>query len=285
MAARVVRVGMANSLFQQVEVLKRNRHKRHRAGQFLVEGVQAINQAVAHGWTFTMLVYASRSAQPLSAWATEVLEEAKAPLHVALVPSLMAQLSEKEEPSELVAVLRMPDDDLDRIKPGRRGRRPLLVVVFDRPVSPGNLGSLIRSCDALGADGLVVTGHGADVYAPETIRASMGSLFALPVVRQESARQVSEWLEALSGRGDAGGRVQVVGASGEAPQGMDAVDLTGPTVLVLGNETHGLSVAYRQWCDVLACIPMYGAADSLNVACAGSIALYEIDRQRRARWE
>jgi 23S rRNA (uridine2479-2'-O)-methyltransferase len=274
MAAKVARVWSANNAFQHVEVLKRNRHKRHRFQEFFVEGVKAINLALAHGWTFTTLIYSTD--RPLSDWATDIIASSRAETHLDLVPHLMQQLSDKEEPSELVALVRVPEDRLTRIQP----KAPMLVVVFDRPVSPGNLGALIRSCDALGADGMVVTGHSADLYAPETIRASMGSLFALPVVRQASHRDLVPWLATLA---KDNGPLQTVGASGEAGMPLDAHDFTHPTVLVLGNETHGLSAAYRDLCDVLVRIPMRGAADSLNVACAGSIGLYEIDRQRRGK--
>jgi TrmH family RNA methyltransferase len=167
-----------------------------------------------------------------------------------------------------------------------------LVAVFDRPSSPGNLGSIIRSCHALGADGLIVTGPGTDVYNPLTVRASMGSLFALPVVRVASHREVGRWVgdtaaaRAREGRGygrHRPQRIQIVGTSGEAGLPVDAIDLTLPTVLVFGNEAEGLTSGYRDLCDFLVRIPMYGEADSINVACAAAILLYEVDRQRRPR--
>jgi tRNA G18 (ribose-2'-O)-methylase SpoU len=269
---RVVRIRSANNAFQHAEVLKRNRYKRHRFGEFFVEGVKAINQALAHGWTVTTLIYSTE--RSLSGWAKQIIAGSRAETHLDLAPHLMEQLSDKQEPSELLALVRTPEDHLTRIAP----TQPMLVVVFDRPSSPGNLGALIRSCDALGADGLVVTGHGADVYAPETIRASVGSLFALPVVRRESHRDLAAWFPALA---KAAGAFQVVGASGDAETPVDAHDFSVPTVLILGNETYGLSAAYRELCDTLVRIPMRGNADSLNVACAASIVLYEIDRQRR----
>jgi TrmH family RNA methyltransferase len=155
--------------------------------------------------------------------------------------------------------------------------------VFDQPSSPGNLGSVIRSCHALGADGLIVTGHGADVYNPQTVRASMGSLFALPTVRLGSYRQVLSWVRDVAAPLSRTGTVQIVGATGDASLPVDAVDLTQPTVLVFGNEAAGLTAQYRDACDVLVRIPMRGGADSINVACAAAVLLYEVDRQRRRR--
>ena len=133
-----------------------------------------------------------------------------------------------------------------------------------------------------------MSGHGADVYDPLTVRASMGSLFALPVVRLPSHREVA----GVGGGGAPGhptgpdgpgaARLQIVAGSGEAQTPLEEVDLTRPTVLVFGNETRGLSAAYRDLADVLARIPMQGAANSLNVASAATILLYEAARQRRA---
>jgi 23S rRNA (uridine2479-2'-O)-methyltransferase len=151
------------------------------------------------------------------------------------------------------------------------------VVLFDRPASPGNLGSLIRSCDALGVDGVLVTGHATDVYDPECVRASTGSLFCVPVVRIHQQDVLTNWLAAFRQRWP---RVQQVGADEQGPCRLDAHDFQPPTLLLLGNETWGLSAAYRAQCDVLVHIPMQGAASSLNVASAGSILLYEIARQR-----
>jgi TrmH family RNA methyltransferase len=159
--------------------------------------------------------------------------------------------------------------------------------VFDRPGSPGNLGTLIRSCDALGADGLIVTGHACDLYDPETIRASTGSLFALPSVRLPSQAELLPWLGSLRA---AHPSLQVVGTDEDGERAIAAHDFTRPTVLLLGNETWGLSQGYRQLADALVRIPMAqradasgvigGAASSLNVAVAGSIILYEVQRQR-----
>lgn len=274
MPPRTLRVSTENTLFQHLDALKRNRTKRHRAGEFFVEGVKAIDRVRAHAWPIKALAYAA--GRPLSSWAQGVLAAAPQAIRVALAPHLMDALSDKDDASELIAVAAIPEDTLDRIALGAGA----LVAVFDRPVSPGNLGSIIRSCDALAADGLIITGHGTDVYDPQTIRASMGSLFAVPVVRLPSHQPLRRWAENAAARL---GRLQVVGASGEGATPVDEIDFTVPTILVFGNETRGLSAGYREMCDVLTRIPMYGTADSLNVACAASIVLYEATRQRRTK--
>ena len=263
--------------FRRVEFLKNSRTNRRRFGEFFVEGVKPIDQARRHGWPIRSLVYLG--GRPLSSWARETLAATPDATRLEVSPALMARLSDKHHPSDLVAVVAMPPDEPARIRP----RPNTLVAVFDQPSSPGNLGSIIRSCHALGADGLIVTGHGTDVYNPQSVRASMGSLFALPTVRLASAREVRAWVRGAAAPASRTGTIQIVGATGDAALTVDAVDLTQPTVLVFGNEAMGLSAQYRELCDVLVRIPMHAGADSINVACAAAVLLYEADRQRRRR--
>src|SRR5690625_3637970 len=155
----------------------------------------------------------------------------------------------------------------------RRG--PL--VVFDRPRTPGNIGSLARSVDALGGVGLVITGHAADPWDPASIRSSTGSVFAVPVLRCASHLEVTERLAA---RAAAGQRWTVVGLDEAGGRQLSETALSGQVVLVVGNETVGMSAGWRESCDQTAEIPMGGSASSLNASVAGSIALYEARRQR-----
>jgi 23S rRNA (uridine2479-2'-O)-methyltransferase len=262
------RVSTRNARFQQWAALLGNRVKRSQLGLFLVQGVRPVTLAVRHGWPLDALLYADRTA--LSPWARELLDEVTT-TRVAMAPELLAELGGREDatPPELVAVARIPPDDLGRI-----GTAAGLVVVFDRPTSPGNIGTLVRSADGFGADGLVVCGHAADPYDPQAVRASTGSLFALPVVRAPAPGPVLDWAAAYG--------LRIVGTDEHGPVELAGCDLAGPTLLLVGNETTGLSTAWRAAAGVLARIPIGGAATSLNAAAAGSIALYEVARQRRA---
>ena len=267
------RITSRNATFQQWQALLGNRNKRQRAREFVVQGVRPITVAVEQGWPVHALLYdGDRS---LSRWARDLLDNAQAETF-ALSGELLAELSEKDEaPSEMVAVLEIPPDDLDRIPVGER----FLGVLFDRPTTPGNIGSIIRSADAFGADGMIVTGHAADVYDPKSVRASTGSLFAVPAVRVPSPHEVMTWLSAK--RAD-GTPVAVIGTdeSGDAP--IFDIDLTGPVLLLVGNETNGLSATWRDACDRVVRIPMVGSASSLNAANAATTVLYEVSRQRRS---
>jgi tRNA G18 (ribose-2'-O)-methylase SpoU len=252
-------VSTRNAAFQQWQALLTNRTKRQRAGEFLVQGVRPITLAVERGWEIRVLLHAGA---PRSRWAQELLSRHD---HAELSEELMRELGEKDE-QELIAVVGLPEDRLDRIPP----RDDLLVVVFDRPATPGNIGTLIRSADAFGAHGVIVTGHAADPYDPRAVRASTGSLFAIPVVRVPSHREVLAW---------ATGRIVATDEHGTTD--LADSDLTGPTVVLIGNETTGLSAAWREAADEIVRVPITGAASSLNAASAGTVVLYEAARQRR----
>ncbi|MCQ4040940.1 RNA methyltransferase [Streptantibioticus rubrisoli] len=271
--ANVQRIASRNARFQQWQALLGNRNKRQRAGEFLVQGVRPITLAVRYGWPVRALIHDGQ--RKLSRWAEELLRTVPAE-HIAMASDLMADLGEKNESApEVVAVVRMPADDLDRITI----EDDFLGVLFDRPTSPGNIGSIIRSADAFGAHGLIVAGHAADVYDPKSVRASTGSLFALPAVRVASPREVTDWVAA---RRAAGQPVVLVGTDERGDRDVFDFDFTQPTLLLVGNETSGLSNAWREVCDHMVRIPMTGAATSLNAANATTAVLYEAARQRIA---
>lgn len=253
------KVATRNAAFQQWQALLTNRSKRQRAGEFLVQGVRPITLAVEHGWEIRTLLHTDG---PKSRWAQALLDRYDA---TELGTELLQELGGKDE-QELIAVVGLREDRLDRIPrpPG------LLAVVFDRPSTPGNIGTLIRSADAFGAHGVIVTGHAADPYDPRAVRASTGSLFAIPVIRVPSHREVLDWA----------GAAQVVATDEHGDTDLAAADLTGPTVVLIGNETTGLTTAWRESAQRTVRIPITGAASSLNAAVAATVVLYEAARQR-----
>jgi 23S rRNA (uridine2479-2'-O)-methyltransferase len=258
-AIAALRVTSRNARFQQWKALLENRNKRQRAREFLVHGVRPITSAAECGWPVRTLLF--DGSRPLSAWARELLRTVQAE-QVAMSPELLAELGEKGETApEVIAVMEIPEDDLGRIAVGPR----FLGVVFDRPANPGNIGSIIRSADAFGADGVIVTGHAADVYDPRSVRASTGSLFGVPAERREQ-----------------GCPMRITGTDEQGEVDLFDFDLTGPTLLLIGNETKGLSTAWREACDHMVRIPMTGTASSLNAASAATAVLYEAARQRIA---
>jgi TrmH family RNA methyltransferase len=268
----VTRVSSRNTRFQLLQTLLTNRNKRHRAGEFLVQGVRPITMAVDHGWEIRALVFDAE--RRLSQWARDVLAAHPHVEHVKMAPDLLAELAEKDD-AELLAVVAMRPDDLERIEAGP----DFLGVVFDRPTQPGNIGAVIRSADAFGAHGVITTGHAADAYDPKAVRATTGSFFATPVVRAPSSAEVVQWVEARR----AAGLPLVVAATDEhGDADVSDFDLTQPVLLLVGSETGGLTRAWLDAADVTLSIPMTGSASSLNAANAATVVLYEARRQRLA---
>jgi tRNA G18 (ribose-2'-O)-methylase SpoU len=268
-----IRISSRNARFQQLQTLLTNRNKRHRAAEFIVQGVRPITMAVEHGWEIRSLLYDAE--RHLSQWARGVLAAHPHVEHVKMAPDLLAELAEKDE-AELLAVVGMRPDTLDRIETGP----DFLGVVFDRPTQPGNIGAIIRSADAFGADGVITTGHAADAYDPKAVRATTGSFFATPVVRAPSSAEVMAWVDERR----AGGLPIVVVATDEhGDADVSAFDLTQPVLLLVGSETAGLTQAWRDAADVTLSIPMTGSASSLNAANAATVILYETHRQRLAK--
>jgi 23S rRNA (uridine2479-2'-O)-methyltransferase len=265
------RVERRNATFQQWAALLSNRTKRNRAGELVVQGVRPITMAARAGLTIRCLLFDGRD--NVSDWADDLMTSGLAPV-VTVAPELMSELGERAEGSpELLAIVAMPPDDLARLPTASDA----LVVVFDRPGSPGNIGSLARSVDALGGHALVTTGHAADVWDPQCVRASTGSVFSIPVVRLDAAAPLLAWVEE---RRRSGVPFTIVGTDEAGTVDLPDAPLAGPALLVVGSETSGMSAVWRDACDVVARIPMAGTASSLNAASAGSIVLYEALRQR-----
>lgn len=265
-----------NARFQQWQALLHNRTKRNRTGEFLIQGVRPLTLAVENGWPLRALLRPIGAS--LSTWATDMVAtmERSGVEVVEVATDLLVELGEKSEgPPELVGVGEIQPDQLERVAFPPDG----LVVVLDRPAYPGNIGTLVRSADAFGASGVVVTGHAADVYDPKAVRASTGSLFAVPTIRKPSHHDVMAWLDQLQTEGVP---VQVVGTDEDGDVDVDAANLVGPTVVVVGNELRGMSAAWREACDIIVRIPIRGSASSLNASVAASLLCYEADRQRRA---
>lgn len=271
--ARVLDVGRENNEFQRLEVLKRNRTKRKQYGEIFVEGVAPINALLSAGWSVRTVAFDRE--RPLSNWAKDVLRRARPQKVLRLSSELMERLSDRADPSELILVAERRLRTLEEVDVSDRS----IIVVFDRPTNHGNLGSLIRSCDAFGAGGLVTLGHSVDPFDPAVIRASLGAFFSLPVVHCDSPRALESWLRAARARVPA---MKVVGTAADASTPLYAADLSGPVTILLGNEAEGLSRALTALADECVAIPMGGLVDSLNVACAGTVVLYEVVRQRGA---
>lgn len=261
-----------NNIFQKFEVLKRNRNKRYRYHEFFVEGVRSLNEAVRNNWKIKSFVYDKNN---LSDWAKDMINKVNTDMNYCLTPELMKELSGKEDTSELMAVIEMREDELEQVT---LSEKPF-IVLFDRPSNRGNLGTMIRSCDALGVDMLIITGHAVDLYDTDVVVSAMGSFFKLPVIRISDNKALFEYIDKLKKRYT---DFTTIGTTAHNEDPVYSINLTSPLMLMMGNETMGLNKTLKEYCDLLCTIPMSenSYATSFNVSCAASILMYEITRQR-----
>ncbi|MGN0755037.1 MAG: TrmH family RNA methyltransferase [Aristaeellaceae bacterium] len=269
--ARTQPIRSRNDVFQLYETLRRNREKRTHMKLFFLEGVHPVEQAIAGGERFASIAYAED--KRLSGWAEDMIRRAAPEVLHPMPAALLAELSDRENPCELVCILHQRDDAEARLRKAVSEAKVPLLVLCDRPTNPGNLGTIIRSADAFGACGVLITGHSADPCDSQCIRASIGTVFHLPVLSLGSSEAAVDFIRSL-------GDFQIAGTSAKGTMAFHEADFTRPTALIVGNETFGMSKAWKESCDLLLRIPIYGAASSLNVGCAASICLYEIARQR-----
>lgn len=270
---RIERVLTKNATYQKFEVLKINRNKRFKYQEFLVEGVRNINEAINKGWNIKSFLYADD--RNLSDWAKGIIESTYTDINFILSNSLMKELSGKEDTSELMAIIGMGADNLDSLI---LSNNPM-IALFDRPSNKGNLGTIIRSCDALGVECLIITGHAVDLYDPDVVTSSMGSFFNMQVIRVPETRNVLDFIANMKKRFPT---FKTIGTTAHKEHPIYDLDLSGPVLFLIGNETDGLCNAFKDCCDILTTIPMVptSCATSFNVGCAATVMFYEATRQR-----
>ena len=241
---------------------------RERTGTYYIEGARIVAQAVQAGAEITLGVIAPELIAGAHAVETVAALRATGAPVVELSAKAFESLSFKENLQGIGAVVRRRLGRLADIAavPGR------VWVALDGVGNPGNLGAIMRTCDAIGGAGLLLLGDTTDPYHPTAVRAGMGSLFALQVVRA----RFDEFVRWKGRHGYA-----VVGASPDVTQEYRAVTYPISVILLMGSERLGLSPQQQAACDLLIRIPMVGTADSLNLGVATSIVLYEIFHQRR----
>lgn len=251
--------------------LREGRHRR-RAGCYVVEGLREVERALAGGADIRSLYvcedfWLGNEYGPLA----EKIASLPGVESFSLTEATFAKASNRENPDGILAVAAMRRDGLEALK---LGPTPLLLLV-EHVEKPGNLGTILRSADAAGADAVIVTDPVTDLYSPQAIRASQGSIFALPTVFATNEQARAFFLE----RG-----ILPVAATPDAPRTLWDLDMRKPTALLLGSEADGLSAFWMDDPQTLrAKIPMSGrTADSLNVSAAAAIFLFEAARQRQA---
>ncbi|MCA1782520.1 MAG: TrmH family RNA methyltransferase [Dermatophilaceae bacterium] len=238
------------------------RSVRTRTGRFVVEGPQGVREAVRHAPDRVVDVYATPAAA--DRYAEDILGPARAAglfVH-GVSEEVLAAMADADSPQGVIAVVTDTSPGIGDIL----AAGPRLLVFLTHVRDPGNLGTVIRAADAAGADAVLISASSVDVTAPKVVRSTAGSLFHLPIIRD---LPIEETLEHLREHG-----VRTLAADGHGTDLLPDADLTGPHAWVMGNEAWGLPAPLRSACDAVVRVPIYGRAESLNLAMAATICMY-----------
>jgi TrmH family RNA methyltransferase len=251
----------SNPKIKEVRTLK-ERKARAESGLFVVEGIRHVAEALEAGAPVEYLVYCPELLT--SPFGREMVEQQRArrlPVH-SVTAQVYATLSERENPAGLLAVVRQQRRKLADLNPANLGWGVAVVA----PQDPGNVGTIVRTIDAAGANGLLLLDSGVDPYHPTAVRASLGSLFWMPIATAAFS-EFAAWAK------QHGYHIYGTSAHGTTDY-LDVPAYQRPAILLLGSEREGLSPEQRDACELVVRLPMRGRASSLNLAVAGGIMLY-----------
>jgi TrmH family RNA methyltransferase len=256
-----------NPAVKQIKSL-RNKKDRQQSGLFYVEGIRVVAEAVRQIDLIDTLVFAPELLT--SDFGYKLVEQVKQKgiKSLELSGSVFNSISLKENPQGIAAVVHQRWGDLHKLILNRTD----LWVALDSVADPGNLGTVMRTLDAVGGKGVILLDQSTDPYDPTAIRSSMGSLFSLEIIKT-SFEDFSKWKKRYN--------YFVAGTSDKAEQDYHDCVYPYPLILLMGSERQGLQDKHIQVCDQMVSIPMIGQSDSLNLAVAASVVLYEVFNQRR----
>lgn len=251
-----------------VKRLKRLRQKKYRRqeGAFYIEGLRVVLSAVEHGAAIETIVYCPERLTSALAWEMLRQQEAAGVRCQALAGPIFSAISERDNPVGLGAVVRA---DLHELADLTVRPDDIIVASFETG-EPGNLGTIMRTMDAVGARSLILVGDTVDPYHPTTVKASMGTLFTMTIGEAPSGESLLNWSAAQG--------LQTVASSAKANLLYSTASYRLPLLLLLGSEGTGLPVPLLESCELAVSIPMAGTASSLNLAVAAGLLLYEIRR-------
>jgi TrmH family RNA methyltransferase len=256
----------SNPLVKDVRAL-RDKKGRRRQGMFMAEGLRILTQARETGRLPAILFFAEGTRHPLLDILVEEVEAAHGDV-VETTPDILHKLSGKDNPQTVLGIFRTFDTGLGLIDRSEAD----LWIVAQALRDPGNLGTILRTGDAVGAGGLILVDDCADPFSVESVRATMGALFTQKIAIADWG-SFTAWLREGEG--------ELIGTSLNASQDYQQPRYGKPSFILVGNEAQGLPEAYEAECDTLVKIPMFGSADSLNAAVAAAVVAYELVNQWR----
>ena len=261
-----------NAEYQIIRSLKQNRVKRRKYGEIFIEGIESIKQAINAEIKFTRIITCNLN--QLSDWADNLIKSNNNTKVIEMTAALYKNLCDREDPSEIVVTAKVNHLNLQDIE---LPQKPF-ILIFDRPSDCGNFGSIVRSANSFKVDALFVAGHAIDIYDPKVIRSSLGSIFHSKIINIPSMDELKKWIDTQKQMK----KMVIAGSDSTGCISLQNHKLEKPIALILGNEAKGMSLSLKSMCDYIVSIPISGEVNSLNVACAGSILLWEIYRNSDA---
>lgn len=249
---------LSNPLVKQVRSLHQKKG-RQESGLFLVEGIHHVGEALAAKWDVESVLYAP---DLLTSHFARDLIDRLGDKPQAVSAQVMGSLADKENPQGILAIVHQKEARFSEILSDKS------FVALVSPQDPGNVGTILRTMDAVGVDALFLIDGGVDIYHPTVVRSSMGTLFWKPIV-QASFTDFAFWARTK--------KVQLIGTSAHANVDYRTLTPQSPWVLVLGNEQKGLSLEQTKVCDVTVSLPMKGRVSSLNLSVAAGVLLYALN--------
>lgn len=256
----------SNPAIKDIRALAQRKH-RAETGLFVAEGLKLVADGLAKDWACETLVMAEGMLEHPFAARTAATARARGATILTASAPVMEAITRRENPQSVVGVFRQRLLKLDAVD----ARTATVWVALEGVRDPGNLGTIIRTADGAGASGVILIGDTTDPFALEAVRATMGSIFHVPVVKVRSEDFLA-WRPGFPG--------SVVGTHLKGSVDYRTPDYREPAILLMGTEQSGLTDAMAAACDILVRIPMAGGADSLNLAVSTGIALYEMRRGR-----
>lgn len=266
-ATEVLITSAQNPQVKRLRKLVRNRRYRSSEGVFLVEGIAQVRQAIDHGAEIETLVVAPDLLTSEGAWDAIGQQQAVGTAVTELGRAAFESIVDRDHPSGLLATVRMWERPVTDLTIESDGIAAALLDVGN----PGNLGSIIRTVDAMGGAGVVIVGESTDEFHPAAVKASMGTIFSVPIFHAAGPDDLFAW--ALMER------CAVVTTSARAEADFWDAPLSAPLMFFFGSETRGLPDEVRARSDLDVVIPMLGSASSLNLAVSAGILLYEARRR------
>lgn len=254
---------------QRLRLLVGRRAAREEARLFVVEGRKSVGESIAAGAEVETVFVDMSAATPADLDLVATARHAGVSV-TEVQPGVLARVCDTVTPQPVAATVRALDVTLTDMA----ARRPRLVAVLAGVADAGNAGSILRSVAAAGDGGVVICGGSVDLYNPKTVRSSAGAIFRVPIVKDAPQEEIAEQLRRVGYR--------VLATSPSCGEPYTQADLCGPVAIILGSEAHGLPASVADAADATLSIPLAGGTESLGVAAAGAVIVFEAARQRRA---